>query len=83
MGCNPVNSVGEHHAGDPGTATVGDVIATGILGGAIVVGTMILALWALRRHRRLYPPRTRLGTDEESRTGEMKWYGFIYGGGRG
>jgi hypothetical protein len=54
-----------------------------VLSFALPVAILAAGVWALRRHARLYPPGTRLGDRNEPRRRDLKWYGFVYGGGRG
>jgi hypothetical protein len=50
---------------------------------AIPLGAIALAVWALRHQRRMVPPQTRIAGDPDRRNRDLRWIGFIYGGGRG
>jgi hypothetical protein len=53
------------------------------VGIACVLAVLVGAVWMLRRQSRLYPPGTHVGDADEERKPEMRWIGWIYGGGHG
>ena len=60
------------------TVTIGATVVAGLFGCAIVV----MMIWAVRFQRRQYPAKP-LVTESEAVKREIRWYGFIFGGGRG
>jgi len=61
-------------------ATISNVAL--ILSGLFAVGAVSMIAWALRLQKRQYPVKP-LVTEPEERKRELRWYGFIYGGGHG
>ena len=49
---------------------------------AFFFAVLALALWTLRRETRMFPPGTHVG-DPEHRKPELRWIGWIHGGGHG
>jgi hypothetical protein len=49
----------------------------------LVVTVLGLAVWASVRHRRTYPPGTRIQGRDGGRRRGLRWIGITYGGGRG
>jgi heme exporter protein D len=57
--------------------------AWGWLAVALPLLVLAVAVWAIARQRRRYPPdRPRVG-DEPERSRESRWVGWTWGGGRG
>ena len=53
-----------------------------VFSGLFVLGVAGMLIWVVRLQKRQYPAKP-LVTEPEERKRELRWYGFIYGGGRG
>jgi hypothetical protein len=60
------------------TVTIGMTVVAGLFACAIVA----MMIWAVRLQRRQYPKKPLVTTSDAVKR-EVRWYGFIFGGGRG
>ena len=61
-------------------ATISNVALA--LSGLFAAAVIAMIVWAVRLQKRQYPMKP-LVSEPDERKRELRWYGFIYGGGRG